>query len=214
MFEKTSLKHSVATETEKAFRLMRQEIQDIILQLEKEAKEKSCTINFKTEYRGDYEFEVRFGGDVLIFTMHSNIFEFSRDHEVMKTSYIKEDKNRSYCGIINIYNFLTDSFTFNRENDLGYLIGRIFVNFEGHYFIEGKREIGLLYNSFNSSVISKESVRDIVESAMLYTINFDLLTPPYDAVKMVSVSEIKSNISNIKLTTGKRLGFRFQSDTE
>ena len=34
----------------------------------------------------------------------------------------------TFCGIINIYNFLSDSFKYNRESDLGYLVGRIFIN--------------------------------------------------------------------------------------
>ena len=45
----------------------------------------------------------------------------------MNTSYVKEDKNRSYCGVIHLYNFLADSFKYNRLNDVGYLIGRVFI---------------------------------------------------------------------------------------
>jgi hypothetical protein len=146
--------------------------------------------------------------------MHTNIFEFSRMHEVMKTTYIHDDKQRSYCGVINIYNFLADSFRYNRINDLGYMIGRVFVNKDNHYFIEGKREIGMLFNNFSSSVMTKESARQIVESSVLYTINFDLLTPPYDQVKEVTVFEMQASLENMKLRTGKRLGFRFQADHE
>ena len=47
---------------------------------------------------------------------------------------------------------------------------------------------------------------------MLYTINFDLLTPPYDSVKEVSVYEMQTTLDNMKIKTGKRLGFRFQAD--
>jgi hypothetical protein len=93
------------------------------------------------------------------------------------------------------------------------MIGRIFINRDMHYFIEGKREIGMLYNNFATSVISCETVTQIVESAILYTINFDLLTPPYDAVKLVTVSEIQASLDNMMIKTGKRLGFRFQADT-
>ncbi|HAH59765.1 MAG TPA: hypothetical protein DCL86_16620, partial [Bacteroidales bacterium] len=61
-------------------------------------------------------------------------------------------------------------------------------------------------------VIGPETIRQIIESAMLYTINFDLLSPPYDQVKLVTVSEMQNSIDNMKITTGKRLGFRFQAD--
>jgi len=132
----------------------------------------------------------------------------------MRTPYIRDDKQRSYCGVINIYNFLSDSFKYNRVNDLGYLIGRVFINREKHYFIEGKREIGNLFFNFATSILDNESIRKIIESAMLYTINFDLLTPPYDSVKEVSVYEMQTTLDNMKIKTGKRLGFRFQADQD
>jgi hypothetical protein len=130
----------------------------------------------------------------------------------MMTTYVKQDIKRSYCGIINIYNFLADSFRYNRSNDIGYLIGRIFVNKDMCYFIEGKREIGLLYNSFGSEVLDEAAARTIVESAITYTINFDLLTPPYDSQKEVSLEEIKFMFDSMTLKTGKRIGFQFQAD--
>lgn len=169
-------------------------------------------IPFEFRDRSEFELELKFGGDVLIFTMHTNVFEFSRMHEVMKTTYIREDKERSFCGVINIYNFLADSFKYNRINDIGYMIGRVFINKDLHYFIEGKREIGMLYNNFSTSAMNRDAARSIIDSSIRYTINFDLLTPPYDDVKQVSVYEMQTSIENQKIPTGKRLGFKFQAD--
>jgi hypothetical protein len=146
--------------------------------------------------------------------MHSNVFEFSRDHVVQKTPYVKEDNERSYCGVITIYNFLSDSFKYNRINDIGYLIGRMFINKDKSYFIEGKRELGMLFSNFGQNQFDKEAATSLVESAILYTINFDLLTPPYSAQKEVSVREMKSFMESSALKTGKRLGFRFQADED
>ena len=70
------------------------------------------------------------------------------------------------------------------------------------------------YNNFNIALINSESVQSIVESAIEYTTNFDLLTPPYDEVKLVSVGEMRSDFDKKSLATGKRLGFRFQADTD
>lgn len=168
-------------------------------------------IPFELNESDDYKMELTFGGDVLIFMLHTNIFQFPRLHEVMKTQYINEDPFRSYCGVINIYNFLADSFRFNRSNDLGYMIGRVFINKDKHFFIEGKREVGQLYNNFATSVLDDAAISDIIRSAIQYTLNFDLLTPPYDEVKLVRVEDMQAT-SNIKLVTGKRLGFRFQGD--
>lgn len=214
VFDKTLLKKQVFRTTKEAFELFRSTAEELIGLFQQQARSEGKDIHFEFKDHGDFEFEVRFGGDVLVFYMHSNVFEFSRDHQVMKSPYIHEDPRRSYCGVIRIYNFLSDSLVYQRDQDLGYMIGRVFVNSENHYFIEGKRELGMLYNNFNTSLISSESVQSIVESAIEYTTNFDLLTPPYDEVKMVSVGEMRNDIDKKTMVTGKRLGFRFQADTE
>jgi hypothetical protein len=214
VFDKTALKQQVFNNTKEAFELFRSTAERLIKLFQEQAHNEGRTILFEFKDHGDFEFEVIFGGDVLVFCMHTNVFEFSRDHQVMKSPYIHEDPRRSYCGVIRIYNFLSDSFIYQRDQDLGYMIGRVFVNNEYHYFIEGKRELGMLYNNFNTSLISNESVQSIVESAIEYTTNFDLLTPPYDEVKMVSVGEMRNVMDKKSMATGKRLGFRFQADTE
>lgn len=213
VFDKSDLKQNVFQSTREAFELFRHTTHDIIAAFQQQAQKEGRNVKFNYTDRGDFEFEVTFGGDVLLFMMHTNVFEFSRDHEVMKSTYIRENPNRSYCGVIHIYNFLADSFAYQRDNDLGYMIGRVFVNADKHYFIEGKRELGMLYNNFGTSLISSESVQSIVESAIEYTTNFDLLTPPYDEVKLVSVGEMRMDLDKKSLVTGKRLGFRFQADT-
>ena len=214
VFDKNDLKGQVYYATKDAFELFRKTTHELIELLKEQAQKENRNVLIGFTDRGDFEFEARFASDVLVFVMHTNVFECSRDHQVMKSPYIREDTTRSYCGVIRIYNFLADSFLYQRDQDLGYMIGRVFVNRENHYFIEGKRELGMLYNNFNTSLISNESVQSIVESAIEYTTNFDLLTPPYDEVKMVSVGEMRNNFDKKSLATGKRLGFRFQADTD
>jgi hypothetical protein len=209
---KAGLKQEVYARTLNAFNVFKKETIRLTGDYHKKIKQTQWPIPFEYKDRGIFEFELKFGGDVLIFFMHSNVFEFSRDHEVMKSSYIKDDKRRSYCGIIHIFNFLADSFKYNRANDIGYLIGRIFVNRESHYFIEGKREIGLLYNNFPTSKLNTRTIDSIIRSSIQYTLNFDLLTPPYDNIKEVTVMEMQTTINNLQIRTGKRLGFRFQAD--
>ncbi|MBR1549131.1 MAG: hypothetical protein IJ634_00655 [Bacteroidales bacterium] len=214
VFTKSELKQSVYDATKETFEMFRRETRELIELFRERCRAEGHQVAFEFTDRGDFEFEVKFAGDILLFMMHTNVFEFSRDHQVMKTPYVREDPRRSYCGVIHIYNFLADSFAYQRDNDLGYMIGRVFVNNERHYFIEGKRELGMLYTNFNTSEVSPESVQGIIESAIEYTTNFDLLTPPYDEVKLVSVGEMRTNFDKKSLVTGKRLGFRFQADSE
>ena len=210
---KAGFKQEVYANTLKAFSQFKNESLRLTADWHKQIKQTQWPIPFEYNDRGTFEFELKFGSDVLVFFMHTNVFEFSRDHEVMKTSYIKEDKKRSYCGIIHIFNFLADSFKYNRNSDIGYLIGRIFVNCESHYFIEGKREIGLLYNNFSTSKLDTRAITSIIQSSIQYTLNFDLLTPPYDNMKEVTVQEMQTTVDNYRIRTGKRLGFRFQADS-
>ena len=214
VFSKGELKQNVYNSTKETFELFRNTAKELLTLLQERNKVEDKGIRFEFTDRGDFEFEIRFAGDSLIFMMHTNVFEFSRNHEVMKSQYIRENPQRSYCGVIHIYNFLADSFLYQRDNDLGYLIGRVFINAEKHYFIEGKRELGMLYNNFNTSLITNESVQSIIESAIEYTTNFDLLTPPYDEIKVVSVGEMRNNFDKKPMVTAKRLGFRFQADTD
>ena len=94
------------------------------------------------------------------------------------------------------------------------MIARIFVNREMHYFVEGKRQLGFLYNDFANSKINKQELKNIVESAILYSLDFELLVPNYDDVSIVSVDQMKDKVSKSKIQTGKRLGFQFYRDDD
>ena len=214
LIKKAELKQKVYSNTFESFRLIKKTIDKLTTEYEEyyQAHPTKKHVPFEARMRGDYEIEVKFGGDILLFLMHTNVFEFSRNHAVMRTEYIKEDVDRSYCGIINIYNFLSDSFKYNRINDVGYMIGRVFINKDKHYFIEGKRELGFIYNNFENHMMDAASAESIIEAAIAYTINFDLLTPPYEQMQEVTVSEMKNTLDAISLKTGKRLGFQFQAD--
>jgi len=210
LINKGILKDSVYSNTLESFLLFKSEI--IKLKEEYSSSPGSDKIPFEFTDRGEFEFEIKFAGDILVFIMHTNVFEFPRLHPIIRTNYIKNDKNRSYCGIIHIYNFIADSFKYERTNDLGYLIGRIFINHEKHFHIEGKKEIGMIYNNFEEAILNKEAAREILTSAIEYTINFDLLIPPFESVMMVSVGDIQKHTESMSLRTAKRLGFKFKAD--
>ncbi len=212
LIRKSSLKQEVYFKTLEVFHQFKTESERFIASNQAKVLRSKFPLLFEYRERGDFQFELRFGTDILIFMMHTNVFEFPRSHEVMKTDYIRQDKNRSYCGNIMIFNFLADSFKYNRPNDLGYLIGRVFVNRELHYFLEGKREVGMLYNNFAHTSLNLKTIRSIIHSSILYTINFDLLTPPFDDLKEVTQQEMQSQLDSMAIRTGKRIGFRFQAD--
>jgi len=168
----------------------------------------------RLEYRdrGRFEAELKFADDVLIFSMHSDTFLFDRDHSIWKKDFVKEDPMNGYCGIISVYNFLSDSLKYSRQEDLGYLVARIFVNKDKYFLVEGKRQKRNAVSSFGKKQLDREDLISIVETAMLYTLSFDLLVPPFEMVKMASVEQINGKIESAKLQTGKRVGYKFNTD--
>jgi hypothetical protein len=212
IIEKGGLKLDVYKNTYESFQDMKIIAKEMSDALKKKVTKVDNRIQFNFNDRGEFEAEMKFGGDMLVMSMHTNVFEFPREHDIMNLSYIKNDITRSYCGIINLYNFLADSYKYNRVNDVGYLVARIFINKEYHYFVEGKRQIGLMYNNFARAKIDRGALKRILETAVSYCVDFDLLTPVYDSIKVVSVSERLENTMNLR--TGKRLGFRFQVDED
>jgi hypothetical protein len=208
---KSVCKYQVYDHTLESFEEIKRILAEICEEVKAELTELNANIPIEYKERGKYEVEFQVAGDLLLFSMHSNIFEFPKAHAVMQTGYVKQDPLRSYCGTINIYNFLADSFKFNRINDIGYLIGRIFINKDKHFLVEGKRQLGFLFNDFSNQIIDKKALKEIIESALNYAIEFDLLVPPFEEVKFVSVQEMNQITSTISLKTGKRLGFRYEA---
>ncbi|MRT94034.1 hypothetical protein [Ancylomarina sp. 16SWW S1-10-2] len=210
--EKSILKQLVYKNTVEVFLDLKEVLKNLVKDYNLELIDEPDAVKLEFEDRGASEVQIRIASDILIFSMYSDVFQFDRDHPVWKKDYVKQNPNNAYSGVINIYNFLSDSLKYKRSEDLGYLVARIFINRENHYIVEGKRQMGLLENDLSQSISDKDSLKKIVETAINYSLNFDLLVPPYDDVKILSVADIDEKIHNAKIKTGKRLGFQFKSD--
>lgn len=210
--EKSVLKQKVFDKTFEAF----SDIKNILRNFAKESNADLGNIDprIRMEFtdRSNFDAQLKVAGDILFFSMHSNIFQFDREHPAWKTTYIQKNKYNAYSGIINIYNFLFDSFKYSRFDDLGYLIARIFINHENQYFVEGKRQMGMLFTNYGNEEINNDSLQLIISTAIQYSLEFDLLVPPYDTVKIATVGQVEAKIQHSRVTTGKRLGFQFNSD--
>jgi len=207
-------KQDVFEETQKVF----DEVKSVLEEIATEYSNHVCHLDerVKIEYssQNQYRAQIQFGGDILVFQMHTNIFTFDKDHHIWKTSYVKEDETRAYCGMINVYNFLADSFKFNRLNDAGYLVTRLFVNRERHFFAEGKKELNYLFNNFVEGKLDRETMVNIIESSIFYAIKFELQSPPFANMERISVSQMHQLSQNNNLGTDKQLGFKLQGDLD
>ncbi|MFA8435194.1 MAG: hypothetical protein ACEPOZ_11810 [Marinifilaceae bacterium] len=209
---KACLKQKVYDNTYDIFQELKGVLKGLVEEYNRDLVDTDDRVYLEYEDKGEFEVQIKVATDILVFSLHSNVFQFNRDHNVWDHPYVKTNPDNAYSGIINIYNFLSDSFKYNRYDDLGYLVARIFINREKHYIVEGKRQMSLLQNDLSEKVANRESLRRIVETAMNYSLNFDLLVPPYDNVKILSVAQMFEKIQNSRIQTGKRLGFRFNSD--
>jgi hypothetical protein len=212
--EKTSLQLDVKKNMADAFVLMKETLLEIAKSLSHNASSFDKRINVLYKEKSEFEADLTVAEDVLVFYLQTNIYVFDQSHQVWQSSYVKNNEGNAYCGIISIYNFLSDSFTYNRTNDSGYLIARIFINRDMHYFVEGKRQLGFLYNDFAHAVLDKKAVTEIINSAIIYTLAFNLFVPPFDNIKEVSVSAMEEETNRMQIQTGKRLGFRFSADND
>ena len=71
-----------------------------------------------------------------------------------------------------------------------------------------------MFRSFDKALMTEEAAHKLITSAVKYTLNFDLLTPPYEEVKLLTVQQVQTSLDNMKIRTGKRVGFKFQADKE
>lgn len=209
---KSVTKQKVHRTTKEVFGLLKNCCANIASELNKESKLIDNNVSISLIENGDYEFKLQFSGDVLIFNMHSNTFTFDEKHEIWNNPKIKEDSLNAYCGVINVYNFLNDSFKHNRLNDLGFLVSRIFINKDKNFFVESKASLTDEVSNFNNEKINDACLSDIVSQLILFSIDFELLTPSFDDVQVVSLHEMIKINNEMKLKTSKKLGYKFSNE--
>lgn len=213
IIRKSTLKQKVFDNTFTAFNLLKETLLEMASEMD-DALDGKLDRRVRLEYRdrGKFEAQLQVANDILIFQMHTDVFEFDAAHPIWQTPYVEADRENSYCGVINIYNFLSDSFKFNRNADEGYLIGRIFINRERRYFAEGKQQTSMRAERFGSAEIDREALSTLLEAAIDFALDFDLLMPPYEEFKRVTVDQFNTKMDNSKFVTGKRLGYDFDTD--
>lgn len=212
LVKKASMKQLVYKNTLKQFEHLHKAIAEKVTKLKAEITNEDVRLSVLKA--GEVEAQVAIGSDILVFHMHTNVFRFPDEDPIWKSSYLEKDATLGYCGIINIYNFLYDSFHYGRLNDSGYLIARILINKDNHFIVEGKGQLGFLFRDFINKQFDEKEIDKIVEQAFFHAVEFDLLTPPYNIVSEVTVNEMQNLISDLKLKTGKRMGFQFSAEND
>ena len=211
IIRKSTLKQQVFDSTFSAFNLLKETLFEMASELD-DALDGKLDRRVRLEYRdrGKFEAQLQVASDILIFQMHTDVFIFEPTHPVWQNAYVQANHEKGYCGVINIYNFLSDSFKFNRNADEGYLIGRLFINREGCFFMEGNAAHSVRADRFGARELSREALIPILEEAVAYALSFDPYMPHPEVNKRVTVDQFNSKMDNSKFVTGKRLGFDYE----
>ncbi|MFA7272983.1 MAG: hypothetical protein WC044_03895 [Crocinitomicaceae bacterium] len=203
---KAKLKQDVSQEAQKVFLKLKSAIDSEISDLRAPITDERIRLN--AEEKGDHELKVMIGSDALVFQMHSNVFRLQDEHPAWEGEYLKKNESNGFFGVIHIYNFLADSFIYNRLNDTGFLIGRIFINQESHILVEGKGQLGFLFKDPATNQSTPEILKHIVQCSFAHALDFDLMSPPYEMIEEISIGQILEISSDLQMKTSKRLGFK------
>jgi len=204
--QKSTAKQSIYRNTTAAFDLLRHVSQELVVELSRRLTPLDSSVVIEYRPINEMEFHIRFSGDLLVFVMHSNIVTFPDDYGPMSTPYVEEDFRRRFFGHIMAYNFMADSIKYQRLNDPGYLVGRLLINIDNHYFLEGVQQLEMPDHNMATNVISPDMMRLFVESAMIAAVNNDLIAPPMNEIKKITV---KQKYENQQVSRGSKVGFSF-----
>jgi hypothetical protein len=211
---RSALKQRTHRHTMDVFARLKKVMAEIAHEQWEKIKQVDSNVPILFQEKGAFEAQIQFSGDLLVFHQHTNTFTFPKDHPIHKNKKVKENPDRAYFGVILLYNFLADSFKYARMNDVGFCIGRIFVNAENHFFMDGNKPFSFLYEDFGVQELTDELLKAIVEQAMLGAIDDELMVPPFDQEQLISVGEKISRDGNMIIATSKKLGFPYTDSTD
>lgn len=202
----SKLKYNLFDSVVSLFAQLEEICKDVTLELQ-EADKGEKPIPIKVEKINDYEFIFRVGGDVLVFILQSNIVKLPDDTYLAKSKYLKSDPDLNYFGQILIYNFLSDTLTFGRLDDPGYLIGRILINKENKFFLEGDRKIVFNFPELKDNPVTKEKMRSLIEDLILSALSNDLLAPAFHDIMVINYHQKLEHTSS--MGNPQKIGFDF-----
>ena len=211
IIRQTTLKQRVFDNTFAAFHLLKETLLEMTSELD-DALDGKLDRRVRLEYRdrGKFEAQLQVGSEMLIFQMYTDVFIFAPDHPVWQNPYVAAERRHAYCGVVNVYSFLSDSFKFNRNADEGYLIGRLFINDENRYFVEHKGACSVPAERFGSAEIGREELIRLLEETLAFALAFDPYMPAASENRRVTVDQFNTKMDNSKFVTGKRIGYDFE----
>ena len=158
-----------------------------------------------------YEFQLKVGSDIIVFMMKTNVFALPLNHKDINHKYFKKDWKKAYFGQIVVYDFIADSVKFNRVDDVGYLIERIFINIDKHYLVEGLQNISYRHPDVSKNIANTQNLEKLIEEAIYVSIDTDLVSTSYaDNFNMT----IEQRMEKRNQVSGAKVGFQMSAKGE
>jgi hypothetical protein len=205
---KSALKQDVADDSKKMFEKFKGHIKAELDALRPSITDERIRLSY--EDRGKFEILVFIGSDMLVFHLHTNIFKLPGTNPLWGTKYFSSNENNGYFAVVHVYNFLAESYLRNRYDDRGNLIARILLNHEDHFMVEGKGQLGVLFQDPENAIMNDNYMKLIVQLSFAFALQFDLYIPPYEFLEEITIAQVQEISDSLKLQTGKRLGFKRQ----
>ena len=189
-----------------SFEIMLKRAKELVGDINNRITDIDKDITVEIDVVSPHEFQLKVAGDLLVFVLHTNIVTFEDEHAVVKNNYIGEDVNRRYFGQIKIYNFMADSIKYNRLNDSGYLVARLLINYENHFFVEGEGQLNFLFKDISIKPIASVDLDVIIKLSITEAAQSDLIIPPFQKIKHILL--IQKMEKDHHLGAGEKIGFR------
>ncbi len=210
LHSKAELKQKIYANLLEFFKVLKIEASQINLELTSKTKDFSPKVSIGYKDLSTFEFKLNAGGDTLVAVMQSNIIQLNPQHPFLKRRYFKE--NPPYFGQIVLYNFLEDSFRYNRMDDYGYLIGRIFIDANNRLFAEGDRQLHYCFDDPDNAFMTDQNARLILMKAISAVIDNDLMAPDFQQVQVITLAQ-KENFT-VTQSRGQKIGFQANFDAD
>ena len=206
--EKASLKQDVFSITKEVFGQMKEMTETITTKIKNAPEIDTDKVRVEFEDLNEFEFQLKVGSDIVVFLMKTNVFALPANHKDYNHRYFKSDWKKGYFGQIMIYDFIADSIKFNRVDDVGYLIERVFINFENHFMVESLKNIGYTYPDISRNIINEEVLENLIEDAILVSIETDLVSTSFSDNFNLTIEQRR--IKRGKMA-GSKLGFQMST---
>lgn len=209
---KSAIKQQVYRNNCEAFIQLYKEAHKVIKAIKKQVHHKDKDIELKVTSVNDHEFHVTVAGDLLVFFMHTNVVVLDDKHGYNHSEQVKDKEDNKYLGQINIYNFMADTFRFNRLKDPGYLIARMFINVDNHFLVEGERQLNFMFDKVSQQPLTETDLSVIIQLAISQCVDNNLVTPAFPSIRVITLSQKIEK--TMDLGAGYKIGFQmsYQQD--